>query len=193
MDNAISMAKEMNYLFPQVYSYIFKAKVYYSRGRDREAMENLVKAFELALPDKIYLPFIQFTYMSDILTKANIYNRTGSDTIRVASSLDEVNDANNSVGFHEKIRGWKADIDNILTLYNRYHKGRSIILNAFNQAKSPLTQREREVAILAKARLSHKEIAEKLCISKATVRTILYNAYGKLGIHSKSELYDMDF
>jgi len=47
--------------------------------------------------------------------------------------------------------------------------------------------------MLAKARFSHKEIAEKLYISQATVRTILYNAYSKLGIHSRAELYDLDF
>lgn len=86
----------------------------------------------------------------------------------------------------------KSDIDKILALYNRYHKGRVKILNALNQSKSPLTPREREVAMLAKARLSHQEIADRLFISKATVRTILYNAYSKLGIHSKSELYNID-
>jgi LuxR family maltose regulon positive regulatory protein len=163
VDHAITMAKELNYIFPQVYSFLFKASVCYTRGREKEALENLKQAFALALPDKIYLPFAQFTYMGDILANA------------------------------QKIPGWKADIDQIMTLYNRYHKGRTIIINALNQEKSPLTQREREVAVLAKARLSHKEIAEKLCISRATVRTILYNAYNKLGIHSKSELNNIDF
>ena len=163
VDHAITMAKELNYIFPQVYSFIFKASVCYTRGCESEAVENMEKAFALALPDKMYLPFAQFTYMGDILANA------------------------------KKIPGWKADIDQIMMLYNRYQKGRTIIINALNQEKSPLTQREREVAILAKARLSHKEIAEKLCISQATVRTILYNAYSKLGIHSKSELYHIDF
>ena len=191
-DHTIRMAKEMNYIFPQVYSFIFKARVCCTSGREREAMENLENAFVLALPDKIYLPFAQFIYMGDILTKAHICRVTHSDTFSAAPNSEE---ADNPVSFTkalEKIPGWKADIDHIMTLFNRYHKGRTIILNALNQEKSSLTPREREVAILAKARLSHTEIAEKLYISKATVRTILYNAYSKLGIHSKSELYKID-
>lgn len=192
-DNTISMAKEMNFIFPQVYSFIFKARVCYKNGREREALENLEEAFVLALPDKIYLPFAQFIYMGDILSKAQICTAAHRDTFTVSPNSDE---AENPVPFSkvvETILGWKEDIDNIMTLFNRYHKGRIVILNALNQTKSPLTPREREVAILAKARLSHNEIAEKLYISKATVRTILYNAYSKLGIHSRSELYNMDF
>jgi hypothetical protein len=56
-------------------------------------LENLKQAFALALPDKIYLPFAQFTYMGDY------------------------------PGQCAEIPGWKADIDQIMTLYNRYHKG----------------------------------------------------------------------
>ena len=192
-DNAISMAKEMNYIFPQVYSFIFKARVCYTSGREREALENLEEAFVLAFPDKIYLPFAQFIYMGDILSKALICPVKQRDPFSASPKSDE---AENPVPFSkvfETIPEWKSDVDNIMTLFSRYHKGRIVILNALNQEKSPLTPREREVAILAKARLSHKEIAEKLCISNATVRTILYNAYSKLGIHSKSELNNIDF
>ncbi len=188
-DNANSTAKEMNYLFPQVYSFIFKAGVCYTSGREREALENLEEAFVLALPDKIYMPFAQFIYMGDILSKAHIYPSTRSET----PNPDETENPAPFSKILETIPGWKADIDKIMTLFNRYHKGRNIILNALYQVKSPLTPREREVAVLAKDRLSHKEIAEKLYISRATVRTILYNAYSKLGIHSKTELYNIDF
>ena len=192
VDDAISMAKEMNYIFPQVYSFIFKARVCYTSGREREAMEILEEALVMALPDKIYLPFAQFIYMGAILSKAHICSLTCSDTFFASLNSDETENPVQSSEVLGKIPGWKADIDKIMTLFNRYHKGRNIILNALNQAKSPLTAREREVAILAKARLSHKEIAEKLYISKATVRTIIYNAYNKLGIHSKSELSNID-
>ncbi|MDF3004496.1 MAG: ATP-dependent transcriptional regulator, MalT-like, LuxR family [Oscillospiraceae bacterium] len=193
VDNAISMAKEMNYIFPQVYSSIFKARVCYTRGCEREALENLEEAFILAFPDKIYMPFTQFIYMGDILSKAHICPVTNRDTFSVSPNLAESKNTAPSTEVLKTIPGWKAAIDDIMALYNRYHKGRAIILNALNQEKSSLTPREREVSILAKARLSHQEIAEKLYISKATVRTILYNAYRKLGIHSKSELYNIDF
>lgn len=175
IDSAINVAKEMNYVYPQLYSFIFKSRVYYTCGQKREALESLQKAFTLAVQDKVYLPFAQFTYMGDILTK-------------VRTSLEEGKYAKHM----EAIPQWKEAMDEIIALYHRYHKGRMTILNALNQSKSPLTPREREVAILAKARLSHQEIADKLYISKATVRTILYNAYNKLGIHSKAELYKID-
>ena len=69
----------------------------------------------------------------------------------------------------------------------------SIIKKAILQEKSPLTPREREIALLARDRLSAKEIANKLYISETTVRTILRSVYSKLDIHSKSELTLKDF
>ena len=192
VDDAISVAKEMDYLMPQVYSYIFKASVYYTHGRVSEAMENLEKAFHLALPDKMYLPFAQFTYMGGIISKAHTCSK--SSCINVNSQTFAK--GQNPIPLERVLAanpGWKKDIDNIMALYNRYHVGRIKILNALRQVKSPLTPREREVAILAKGRLTYKEIAEKLYISQATVRTILYNVYSKLDIHSKSELYKLEF
>jgi LuxR family maltose regulon positive regulatory protein len=183
VDNAIGMAKDMDYVLPQVYSYLYKTMAYYKSGREQEALENLEEAFALALPDKVYLPFAQFKNMGEFLSRSYICaGAHGKEEIHVHESKAI-----------EKNPRFKEAIANIMTLTNRYNKGRTIILNAINQTKSPLTPREREVAILAKSRLSHSEIAEKLYISKATVRTILHNAYCKLGIHSKSELYNLDF
>ncbi|WP_434449449.1 LuxR C-terminal-related transcriptional regulator [Lentzea sp. E54] len=53
---------------------------------------------------------------------------------------------------------------------------------------APLTQREREVAVLAARGLTNKEIAESLVISVRTVDNHLSNAYSKLGIASRGEL-----
>ncbi|MGE7695099.1 LuxR C-terminal-related transcriptional regulator [Lysinibacillus sp. NPDC094177] len=78
-------------------------------------------------------------------------------------------------------------------LCKRQRKGISIIKKAILQEKSPLTPREREVAVLARNRLSSKEIADKLYISVTTVRTILRNVYRKLDIHSKTELASKEF
>lgn len=186
-DNATSMAKEMNYIFPQIYYLIYKARVYYINGREREAMENLKEAFALAFPDKIYLPFAQVTFLGDILAKA----RKQRGKSAVSGRINKEENPSESAEF-ESIPGWEESIDSVISLSERYQKGKNIILKALNQDKSPLTPREREVALLAKARLSNKEIAGKLFISPATVRTILYNAYGKLGIHSKTELKDID-
>lgn len=53
---------------------------------------------------------------------------------------------------------------------------------------SPLTVREREVFVLARERLTAKEIAARLSISVHTVNTILKNIYRKLNISGKTEL-----
>ncbi len=42
-------------------------------------------------------------------------------------------------------------------------------------------------------RLSAREIADRLYISEATVRTILRSVYSKLDIHSKTELDTKEF
>lgn len=53
---------------------------------------------------------------------------------------------------------------------------------------SSLTNREREVALLAAEGRSAKEIAEELFVGERTVETHLAHAYAKLGIGSKLEL-----
>lgn len=55
---------------------------------------------------------------------------------------------------------------------------------------SPLTRREREIAALAAAGASSKEIAAKLYLSTRTVDNHLQSVYGKLGISGRHELAD---
>jgi ATP/maltotriose-dependent transcriptional regulator MalT len=51
-----------------------------------------------------------------------------------------------------------------------------------------LTRREREVATLAAARLSSREIAEQMVVSVRTVESHLQRAYEKLGVQRRSQL-----
>jgi len=123
VDSTITMAKEMNYIIPLIYCLIFKARVYYTSGKEREALENLEEAFALALPGKIYMPFAQFIYIGDILFKAYHGPATSSDAFPV---LPNSGDAKNPVTLSkalERIPGLNTEIDNIMSLYNRYHKG----------------------------------------------------------------------
>ena len=53
---------------------------------------------------------------------------------------------------------------------------------------TPLTRREREVALLAAQGLASKDIAEKLFLSVRTVENHLQRAYEKLGIAGRDEL-----
>ena len=51
-----------------------------------------------------------------------------------------------------------------------------------------LSAREAEMAVLIAQGLANKEIADRLCISPATVRTHIYNLYRKAGARSRVEL-----
>ena len=51
----------------------------------------------------------------------------------------------------------------------------------------PLSERELEVLRLVSAGLSNREIAEKLVISKATVKSHIHNICGKLGVRNRTE------
>ena len=55
-------------------------------------------------------------------------------------------------------------------------------------AREQLTAQELQVAQLAAAGLSNKEIGQKLYLSDRTIGTHLYRIYPKLGISSRSEL-----
>lgn len=57
-------------------------------------------------------------------------------------------------------------------------------------APPPLSPRERRVAHLFAAGLSYKEIARRLALRPATVRTYLRNAYLRLDVHNKVQLGD---
>jgi DNA-binding CsgD family transcriptional regulator len=52
----------------------------------------------------------------------------------------------------------------------------------------PLTVREHEVAVLAAAGLSSREIADKLYLSRRTVENHLQRIYDKLGVASRRQL-----
>ncbi|MCA9707439.1 MAG: hypothetical protein KDK70_16425 [Myxococcales bacterium] len=53
--------------------------------------------------------------------------------------------------------------------------------------REPLTERELEVLSLVAEGLSNREVARRLCVSAATVKTHLYNGYGKLGVRSRTK------
>ena len=55
----------------------------------------------------------------------------------------------------------------------------------------PITDREREIAMLAAAGLSNRQIAERLSIAVRTVDGHLYRMFTKLGIERREQLIDV--
>jgi DNA-binding CsgD family transcriptional regulator len=57
-------------------------------------------------------------------------------------------------------------------------------------AAAPLTSRQREIAMLAAARTTNKDIAQRLQLSVRTVENHLQNAYTRLGVTTRAGLAD---
>lgn len=154
----------VRYPLPQTYNYILLAAAKHRSGETQEALQAIEAALRIALPDRVYLPFAGDGCVYDLL-----------------SSLDR--------------SAFDGDgrFSELLSLCRRQKSGINAIRKELLRTQSPLTPREREIALLAKERLTAKEIAAKLYISDTTVRWTLTNVYSKLGIHSKSELFFVDF
>lgn len=160
----MSMAEGMNYLLPQVYHLIFLAISSSSKQNHQEAKDYICRGLNLALPDKIYMPFAEHAAELAYLL----------ESVRLFVSDEQ-------------------GLKNIIKLSKRQKKGVDEINRALLVSKSALTPREREIAMLAKERLSAKEIAETLFLAESTVRSVLKSIYSKLNIHSKKELSNIDF
>lgn len=149
---------------PKIYLWLELA-VAYERTNCRDmALRYLKMALEHALPDQVYLPVAEY-YKELLNVLGNIGNKyEQADKIRTITAL-----------------GRKMDVG--AAKIRRYLESRS----------SPLTPREKEIALLARQRLTNEEIAHQLYISPATVKNILYRVYDKLNIHGKKELNDIEF
>ncbi len=164
LDESRNQTGNIKYMMPQLYQLIFLTVAKFNNGDYLEAQEYLKQALVIALPDKIYLPF-------------SIIVRTSNSVLEsLKSSTTD-----------------KNSINALIELGRRQERGTKTIRKAIISHKSPLTPREREIALLARRRLSAREIAVELYISEKTVRTILRSVYSKLDIHSKTELANKEF
>lgn len=195
IDRAKNSTQNEKYVLPQVYRLIFLAIAKRNNGKQLEAQAHLKEALSLALPDQIYLPFAQQECMADFLSELNIHFFE-SDRIPVAVPLaGKLTD--HTVPPLGEVCGIAFRETNtfatLMELCKSQKRGVSIIKKAIHQDRSPLTPREREIALFAKERLSAKEIADKLYISDMTVKATLRNVYSKLDIHSRTELNLKEF
>ncbi|MFT3983465.1 MAG: LuxR C-terminal-related transcriptional regulator [Lachnospiraceae bacterium] len=159
----IGLSGKMNYLLPQVYHLIYLAVARHAQGQRQKAQETLSRALEMALPDQVYLPFAEH---GETLLPLLEFARAGS---------------------------YKAELDQVIALAGRQEAGMKAIRKKLSRSKSPLTPRERDIALLAKERLSAREISETLFITESTVRSALKKIYSKLNIHAKTELSEVEF
>lgn len=176
---------KIRYLMPQMYCFIFLAVAKHNGGDGPAALGYLREALDLALPDGIYLPFAEHECMPELLARLNVRGAGGREPPRAAPAAQTGAPPPGETG-----NGGSAAL---ISLCRRQANGAGVIKKALIQKKSPLTPREREIALLAKKRMSAREIAAELYISEKTVSTILRNVYSKLDIHSKNDLIHREF
>ena len=147
-------------LLGQIYTHIYLAAANLRLYRQDKAIGHLHQALELALPDQLYMPFVE-----------------NCDYI---APLFEALAATPS---HRK------HIEQILSLYAIYQQATvKIQREHFWAAPAKLSGRELEIARLAAAGISNKEIGARLFISENTVKKQLKVVFAKLGIHSRALL-----
>jgi LuxR family maltose regulon positive regulatory protein len=148
-------------IFPNKLANIY-TMIYVAAAEDRifrmdEAIEALKKALDMAILDRVYMPFVE-----------------NCDYIK--SLFDAL--------IHQDI--YREHIRMILALYKPYHSSIEQIIGAYFMGSRPkLTEREKEIAQLAAEGFSNKRIGERLFISPNTVKTQLKSVFEKLGINSR--------
>ena len=143
-----------------IYTYIYLAAANKKIFKEAEALANLKQALVIALPDKLYMPFAE-----------------NGDYIK--SLLEQLYED----GFH------REGIAQILALHAVHRKAAErIISDHFSGAPPRLTGRELEIARLAAAGITNKEIGARLYISENTVKKQLKSIFEKLGVNSRALL-----
>lgn len=159
-EHFINISSVFPNILGQIYTYIYVAAANRLIYRQTESMESLKTALDLAMIDKVYMPFVE-----------------NCDYIK--SMLEDF--------YSQGI--YKDEISKILKLYEPYKKSSiQIHKDYFSGNKLKLTEREAAIARLASEGFSNKRIGEKLFISENTVKTQLKNIFEKLGVNSRSLL-----
>ena len=153
-----------NHLFFQIHAHLFIAAARHGLGQKEVAVSELTKALEMALPDKLYMPFVENFDLLEPLLQSDVLGKAF---------------------FHKNIESFES----ISHLCDSWQKNvRRIQATYFATSKSPLTKRELELARLAISGKKYKEIAEILGIAPSTVKRAFATMYAKLGIKGQFEL-----
>lgn len=153
----IGIASVFPNLLGQIYTYIYCAAANYRISKQDDAVAALRQALDIAMPDKLYMPFVEnCDYIKPLLEE--LY---GQGICR-------------------------EGIKKILNLYESYQKSvEQITMGYLSEKKPELTKRETQIARLAAEGFSNRDIGEQLFISENTVKTQLKSIFYKLGINSR--------
>ncbi len=151
------------FLLPRLYRLLFFTVAKMAEGKHEEAMEHLRASLDIALPDRVYLPFAE--------TDASLIPLL--ENVKPFYKEDEIN----------------ALID----ICRRWNRSAAAVRAHLKPQRGGLTAREREIALLAKEGLRTREIAARLFVSENTIKSALKKVFAKLRIRSRNDLARIDF
>ena len=144
-------------LLALIYTDIYLASANNRIFREADALDALRRALQTALPDRLYMPFVE-------------------NCDHIKPLLERLS----GEGF------MRDGIARILELSESYHKAMDQITREhFSEYRPDLTEREEEIARLAAEGYSNREIGKRLFISENTVKTQMKSVFEKLGIGSR--------
>ena len=128
-------------------------------GMFGEAQKYIKRALDIAMPDKVYMPFAEI----------------GKEIVPLMERISLISE-------------YEESAIKILELAKKQEFGVSCINHQLNRHKYNLTPREQEISSLASEGMSNADIAEKLFISVYTVKNALKKVFVKLNIKKRNEL-----
>lgn len=155
----LSLAEKLNFLFPKLYIFIILGLLNHELGMFGEAQKYIKRALDIAMPDKVYMPFAEM----------------GKEIVPLLERVSLINE-------------YQESAIKILELAKKQEFGVSCINQQLNRDKYNLTPREQEISSLAAEGMSNADIAEKLFISVYTVKNTLKKVFIKLNIKKRDEL-----
>lgn len=159
------IASVFPYVLPKIYTALYVGAANERIYRKEAAITAVKEALFWAVPDKVYMPFVEnCDYIRPLLEA--IYNEGA----------------------------YRKDIKRILELSSSYQDAVEQIKTTYFQSKSPkLSEREIEIAQLAAQGFSNKQIGENLFITENTVKKHLKSVFEKLEVSSRTQLQHFDF
>ena len=156
----LDIALEMKNLLGQVYTYIYMSAAYRGLFKEDEAQDYLLKALEIAMPDSLYMAFVENS--EDIIEVLVLIQNKGL---------------------------YMDEIDEIRSLSKTYTANKQVMLTYYNKdSLTTLTLREMEIAELATEGKTNAQIGQALFISENTVKKAIRSIYSKLHINNRTLL-----
>ncbi|MDD2211645.1 MAG: LuxR C-terminal-related transcriptional regulator [Clostridia bacterium] len=182
----IETCENSEFLLLNIYYELFRMGAYWELGRTEKALSSLVRACDLALPDRLYLLLAEFFITLNEPMEEYLRGRD-LEALKhikmIAEHLDE-----SWLSLNETFDQFRlpAHLSQHIKLGFGYGSESVKDALAVTRQTSGLTEREYEIACLAAQGLRNKEIAEMLFISPGTVRSHLSVIFQKLEIDRRS-------